>query len=168
MPVDGGIDPDLKDEAAFLYLVPNLSNEYVAPPCAVPLGWLRSVYAAQVAFANESFLDELAHAAGKDPLQYRLQMLAEDKEIAYFDTKWQTARLRGVLQLVGEKSGWDKPLPLGVFAASPPTAASEPTPLRSSKSPCTTATRTSSASWLPSIADRSSTPTFSISNCTAR
>ncbi len=114
-PIEGGIDPDLKDEAAFLYLVPNLSVEYVAPSCAVPLAWLRSVYAAQVAFANESFLDELAHASGKDPLQYRLHLLAEDKGITYFDTKWQTARLRGVLQLVAEKSGWDEPLPAGRF-----------------------------------------------------
>jgi isoquinoline 1-oxidoreductase beta subunit len=112
-PGDGGIDPDLKDEAAFLYLVPNLSVEYVAPPCAVPLGWLRSVYAAQMAFANEGFLDELAVAAGKDPLQYRLHLLAEDKEISYFDTKWRTDRLRGVLQLVAEKSGWGSPLPAG-------------------------------------------------------
>ena len=110
---DGGIDPDLKDEAAFLYLIPNLSIEYVAPPCAVPLGWLRSVYAAQMAFASESFLDELAVAAGKDPLQYRLHLLAEDREITYFDTKWRTDRLRGVLQMVGDKSGWDKPLPVG-------------------------------------------------------
>ncbi|HZD32103.1 MAG TPA: xanthine dehydrogenase family protein molybdopterin-binding subunit [Candidatus Angelobacter sp.] len=114
-PGDGGIDPDLKDEAAFLYLVPNLSVEYIAPSCAVPLAWLRSVYAAQAAFANESFLDELAHAAGKDPLEYRLHLLAEDKEITYFDTKWHTGRLRGVLQLVAEKSGWGTPLPAGSF-----------------------------------------------------
>lgn len=114
-PGEGGIDPDLKDEAAFLYPVPNLANVYIAPPCAVPLGWLRSVYAAQVAFANESFLDELAHAAKKDPLEYRLDLLKEDKEIAYFDTKWQTARLRGVLQMVAEKSGWSQPLPAGRF-----------------------------------------------------
>ncbi len=114
-PIEGGIDPDLKDEAAFLYPVPNLSNEYIAPQCAVPLGWLRSVYAAQVAFANESFIDELAHAAGKDPLEYRLRLLPEDKEITYFETKWQTARLRGVLQLAAEKSEWDKPLSAGRF-----------------------------------------------------
>jgi len=114
-PIEGGVDPDLKDEAAFLYPVPNLSNKYIAPQCAVPLGWLRSVYAAQVAFANESFIDELAHAAGKDPLEYRLRLLAEDKKISYFDTKWQTARLRGVLKLVAEKSEWDKPLPAGRF-----------------------------------------------------
>jgi len=114
-PGEGGIDPDLKDEAAFLYLVPNLSVDYISPACPVPLGWLRSVYAAQVAFANESFLDELAHAAGKDPLQYRLQLLTEDKEIAYFDTKWHTGRLKGVLNLVAEKSGWSNPLPSGRF-----------------------------------------------------
>jgi isoquinoline 1-oxidoreductase beta subunit len=112
-PGDGGIDPDLKDEAAFLYLVPNLSIEYIAPPCAVPLGWLRSVYAAQMAFANECFLDELALAAGKDPLHYRLHLLADDKEITYFDTKWRTDRLRGVLQFVAEKTGWGSPLPAG-------------------------------------------------------
>jgi isoquinoline 1-oxidoreductase beta subunit len=112
-PGDGGIDPDLKDEASFLYLIPNLSVEYVAPPCAVPLGWLRSVYAAQMAFANESFLDELAIAAGKDPLQYRLHLLAEDKEITYFDTKWRTDRLRGVLHLLAEKSNWEKPVAAG-------------------------------------------------------
>ncbi len=112
-PGEGGIDPDLKDEASFLYLIPNISIDYVAPSCAVPLGWLRSVYAAQMAFASESFLDELAIAAGKDPLQYRLHMLSEDKEISFFDTKWRSDRLRGVLQLVAEKSGWDKPLLAG-------------------------------------------------------
>ena len=112
-PGEGGIDPDLKDEASFLYPIPNLAIDYVAPACAVPLGWLRSVYAAQMAFASESFLDELALVAGKDPLEYRLHLLADDKEINYFDTKWNTARLRGVLQLVGEKSGWTQPLPAG-------------------------------------------------------
>jgi isoquinoline 1-oxidoreductase beta subunit len=114
-PGEGGIDPDLKDEAAFLYLVSNIAIEYVAPPCAVPLGWLRSVYASQMAFASECFLDELAVAAGKDPLQYRMNLLAEDKEIAYFDTKWHTGRLRGVLQLVAEKSEWGRALPAGHY-----------------------------------------------------
>jgi isoquinoline 1-oxidoreductase beta subunit len=68
-----------------------------------------------MAFASESFIDELALAAGKDPLQYRLHLLADDKEITYFDTKWNTARLRGVLQLVGEKSDWAQPLPAGRY-----------------------------------------------------
>ena len=43
----------------------------------VPLGWMRSVYALQAGFALESFIDELALAAGKDPLKYRLQLLAK-------------------------------------------------------------------------------------------
>ena len=108
LPVDNGVDPDLKDEASFLYLIPNINVDYVSPTTPVPLGWLRSVYAAQMAFASESFLDELAHAAGKDPLQYRLHLLAEDKEISFFDTKWRTDRLRAVLQLAAEKAGWEK------------------------------------------------------------
>lgn len=111
LPVDGGVDPDLKDEASFLYLIPNVNIDYVSPSTPVPMGWLRSVYAAQMAFASESFIDELAVAAGQDPLTYRLRLLAEDKEITFFDTKWRTERLRGVLKLLAEKSGWDKPLP---------------------------------------------------------
>ncbi len=111
--VDAGVDPDLKDEASFLYLIPNIKVDYVSPSTPVPLGWLRSVYAAQVAFASESFIDELAIAAGQDPLAYRLRLLDEDKEITFFDTKWRTDRLRGVLKLVAEKSGWDKPLAAG-------------------------------------------------------
>jgi isoquinoline 1-oxidoreductase beta subunit len=109
LPVDAGVDPDLKDEASFLYLIPNINVDYVSPATAVPLGWLRSVYAAQVAFASECFVDELAVASGKDPLAYRLHMLAEDKEITFFDTKWRTDRLRGVLKLAAEKAEWDKP-----------------------------------------------------------
>jgi len=81
----------------------------------VPLGWMRSVYALQAAFALESFIDELAVAAGKDPMQYRLHQLSKDQDLQYFTTTWKTARMRGVLQLAAEKSGWDKPLPAGHF-----------------------------------------------------
>jgi isoquinoline 1-oxidoreductase beta subunit len=81
----------------------------------VPLGWMRSVYALQAAFALESFIDELAVAAGKDPLQYRLHLLAKDQDLPYFTTTWHTARMRGVLQLAAEKAGWDKPLPAGHY-----------------------------------------------------
>ena len=112
-PLEAGVDPDLKDEASFLYLVPSINMDYVATPTPVPLGWMRSVYAAQMAFASESFIDELSIAAGKDPLSYRLHLLAEDKEITFFETKWRTDRLRGVLQLAAEKAEWSKALPAG-------------------------------------------------------
>ncbi len=116
-PGPNGLDPDLTDEAAFVYGVPNVSLEYVLTETVVPLGWMRSVYALQAAFASETFIDELAVAAGKDPLEYRLHMLAQnkDQDIPFFTTTWHTARMRGVLQLAADKAGWTKPLPAGRF-----------------------------------------------------
>ena len=114
-PGPNGIDPDLPDEAAFVYGLPNVLLEYVVVETVVPLGWMRSVYALQAAFASESFIDELAAAAGKDPLEYRLHMLAKDQDIPFFTTTWHTARMRGVLQLAADKAGWTKPLPAGRF-----------------------------------------------------
>jgi isoquinoline 1-oxidoreductase beta subunit len=110
-PGEGGVDPDLKDEAALIYSFPNALLEYVATETPVPLGWMRSVYALQVGFASECFIDELATAAGKDPLAYRLHLLSKDEDIKYFDATWHTARMRGVLQLAADKAGWSKPLP---------------------------------------------------------
>src|SRR5580693_7648493 len=116
-PGPNGVDPDLPDEAAFVYGVPNVSLEYVMAETPVPLGWMRSVYALQVGFASESFIDELAAAAKKDPLEYRLHMLAQnkDQDISYFTQTWHTARMRGVLQLAADKAEWTKPLPAGRF-----------------------------------------------------
>ena len=114
-PGEGGIDPDLKDEAALIYLFPNALVEYIATETPVPLGWMRSVYALQVGFASECFIDELATAAGKDPLAYRLHLLSKDEDIKYFDATWRTSRMRGVLQLAADKAGWSKPLPAGHY-----------------------------------------------------
>ena len=114
-PLLNGADPDLADEAALVYGLPNVSLEYVPSETPVPLGWMRSVYALQAAFASECFIDELAAAAGKDPLDYRLHMLAKDQDIPYFSTIWHTARMRAVLQLAAEKAEWRKPLPAGRF-----------------------------------------------------
>src|ERR1700758_2371999 len=114
-PVPNGVDPDLPDEAGPVYGIPNYLIEYVLAETPVPLGWMRSVYALQAAFALESFIDELAVAAGKDPLQYRLHLLAKDQDLPYFTTTWHTARFRAALQLAAEKSAWDKPLPAGHY-----------------------------------------------------
>jgi isoquinoline 1-oxidoreductase subunit beta len=105
-----GVDADFPDECSFLYPIPNVALEYLMTETPVPLGWMRSVYALQMAFASESFIDELAAAAGIDPLEYRLHLLAKDSEIKYFDATWRTSRLRGVLQLAAEKAEWKKPL----------------------------------------------------------
>ncbi|HZP63761.1 MAG TPA: xanthine dehydrogenase family protein molybdopterin-binding subunit [Terriglobales bacterium] len=114
-PGDGGIDPDLKDEAGLAYSLPNALLEYVDTQTPVPLGWMRSVYALQAGFASESFIDELAAAAHKDPLEYRLHLLAKDEDIKYFDTTWRTARMRGALQLAAEKASWGKSVPAGHY-----------------------------------------------------
>ena len=108
-PTEGGIDPEVKDEASFVYAFPNASIEYVMTPTPIPLGWMRSVNALQVAFAAESFMDGVAVAGGKDPLDLRLHLLSGDQNL----NGWQTARMRGVLQMAAEKAGWGKPLPQG-------------------------------------------------------
>jgi isoquinoline 1-oxidoreductase beta subunit len=115
LPTPNGVDPDLPDEAALIYSFPAATVEYVMTETPVPLGWMRSVYALQAGFASESFIDELAAAAKKDPLEYRLHLLSKDEDIKYFDTIWHTARMRGVLQLAAEKAGWGKPLPAGHY-----------------------------------------------------
>jgi len=114
-PTPNGVDPDLPDEAALIYSFPAATVEYVMTETPVPLGWMRSVYALQAGFASESFIDELAAAAKKDPLEYRLHLLSKDEDIKYFDTVWHTARMRGVLQLAAEKAGWGKPLSAGHY-----------------------------------------------------
>jgi isoquinoline 1-oxidoreductase beta subunit len=115
LPTPNGIDPDLPDEAALIYSLPSAALEYVMTETPVPLGWMRSVYALQAGFASESFIDELAAAAKKDPFDYRMHLLSKDEDIKYFDTVWHTARMRGVLQLAAEKAGWGKPLPAGHY-----------------------------------------------------
>jgi len=114
-PAPNNVDPDLPDEAGPVYGIPNYSVEYVMAETPVPLGWMRSVYALQAAFALESFIDELAVASGKDPLQYRLHLLAKDQDLPYFTTTWHTARMRGVLQFAADKASWEKPLAPGRY-----------------------------------------------------
>jgi isoquinoline 1-oxidoreductase subunit beta len=114
-PTPGGVDPDLPDEAGPVYGIPNYAIEYVLTETPVPLGWMRSVYALQAAFALESFIDELAEEAKKDPIQYRLHLLAKDQDLPYFTSTWKTSRMRGVVQLAAEKAGWGKSLPTGRY-----------------------------------------------------
>ena len=57
------------------YDIPNILVDYVMTNTNVPVGWWRSVYNSQNAFANEVFIDELAHRAGTDALEFRMNML---------------------------------------------------------------------------------------------
>lgn len=83
------------------YSVPNISVDYHNPDTGIPCSYWRSVGYSQNTFFTESFTDELAHAAGKDPVEFRRALLRKNP------------RLLGVLNLVAEKAGWGKPLPAG-------------------------------------------------------
>jgi isoquinoline 1-oxidoreductase subunit beta len=99
------------------YLVKNYKVEYLPAASAVPRAWWRSVEASVIGFVVESFMDELAHSAGVDPYQFRLQKLGPPRKVNNpLDPKatlLDTARFKGVLQLAAEKSGWGTPLPSG-------------------------------------------------------
>ena len=83
------------------YEIPNVDNRYVFAELPVPTGYWRAVTSTTLAFAHECFIDEMAHKAGKDPLDYRLAMMTKAS-----DAKRVLTKLRDV-------SNWDKPLPAG-------------------------------------------------------
>jgi isoquinoline 1-oxidoreductase beta subunit len=85
------------------YEVPNHRVELYPMETPVSIAPWRSVGNTYTAFVVESFMDELAHAAGQDPFEYRRALLKSHK------------RYLSVLELVAEKAGWGKPLPPGVF-----------------------------------------------------
>ena len=94
--------------------VPNFAIDVSVMPSGVPTGYLRAPGSNGISFAVQGFVDELAHAAGKDPLQFRLDLLAQDAAAGNGQQQgFNGARMRGVLELVREKSGWGKPVPRG-------------------------------------------------------
>jgi isoquinoline 1-oxidoreductase subunit beta len=99
-----GVDIDGVDSAIDMpYDIPNFHVEFVrAEPPAVPTGFWRGVGPNNNVFAIESFMDELAKKAGKDPVDFRRGMLGKNP------------RLLAALNLAAEKSGWGQPLPARV------------------------------------------------------
>jgi isoquinoline 1-oxidoreductase subunit beta len=102
------------------YDLPNLRVENGPAKAHVRIGWLRSVANIYHAFGIQCFTDELAHAAGRDPLDYLLDLIGEPRTINFKGVEypnygasmetypWETGRLRHVTRLVAEKSGWGK------------------------------------------------------------
>ena len=90
-------------EGNFGYTIPNLLIDHAMRNTHVPAGFWRGVNLNQNTIYVESFIDELAHATGQDPLAFRRKLMANHpKHLA-------------VLNAVANKAGWDKPAPKGVF-----------------------------------------------------
>src|SRR5439155_255575 len=83
------------------YDVPNLRIEWTNKDLGIPLGFWRSVGPSQNGFIIESFIDELAHLAGKDPYEYRRALLGK------------SPRHKAVLELAATRANWGAPLPTG-------------------------------------------------------
>jgi isoquinoline 1-oxidoreductase beta subunit len=100
--VKDGIDATSVEGAADLpYDIPNIAVDLHSPRVGVPVLWWRSVGHSHTAFVVESFLDEAAHAAGRDPFELRRALLSKHP------------RHRGALELAAGKAGWGTALPAG-------------------------------------------------------
>jgi len=99
------------------YAVSNFRLDYSPVHSAVPRAWWRSVEYSFTGFATECFVDELAHTAGRDPYEFRMNLLREDRKLPWVmwpdDPPLDTRRFRAVLQMAAERSGWGTPLPAG-------------------------------------------------------
>ena len=116
---------DLKDPVAYFqdsmwgaydipYAFPAIETSYVRVDVPYRIGPWRAVYSPPSTFARESFIDELAHAAKADPLEFRLSLLrGVDETVKAGGLTIDRGRLRQVLEVVRERSGWGTPLPAG-------------------------------------------------------
>ena len=100
--IKNGIDAASVEGAAdIIYSIPNIQVDLHTPKNEVPVQWWRSVGHSHTGFSVEAFLDEVAHAGGKDPYQLRRTLLANEP------------RMLAVLDLAAEKAHWGGPLPDG-------------------------------------------------------
>ncbi|UVM74120.1 MULTISPECIES: xanthine dehydrogenase family protein molybdopterin-binding subunit [Pseudomonas] len=108
------------------YAIPNMRLENPEAVAHTRVGWYRSVSNIPHGFAIQSFIDELAHKAGQDPLKYHLKLLGPDRKIDpnSLNDSWNygesperypidTARIRTVLETAAKAAGWGRELPKG-------------------------------------------------------
>ncbi len=88
------------------YDIPNIDVQYHPPDAGIPVSYWRSVGFSQNCFFMESFIDEMAAATKKDPVEFRRRLLSKDPK---------NARYLNVLNIAAEKGDWGKPLPAGRF-----------------------------------------------------
>jgi isoquinoline 1-oxidoreductase beta subunit len=102
------------------YDLPNIRIENGPAQAHVRIGWLRSVANIYHAFGIQCFTDELAHRANRDPVEYLLDLIGPPRTLDFTNVQypnygadyktypWETGRLRKVVEMVADKSGWTK------------------------------------------------------------
>jgi isoquinoline 1-oxidoreductase beta subunit len=93
--------------------IPDVRYEYSSVPTSIPTGAWRATLHSGNAFAVQSFVDELAHAAGRDPVESRLEMLGEPRELPYGDhggPLFDTGRMAHVIRVAAERGEWGSPV----------------------------------------------------------
>jgi isoquinoline 1-oxidoreductase beta subunit len=100
--IKNGIDTTSVEGAATIaYSIPNIAVDLSTTKTGVPVLWWRVVGSSHTAFAVETFIDEVAHAAGQDSFAFRRNLLEHEP------------RMKAVLELAAQKAGWGTPLPPG-------------------------------------------------------
>jgi isoquinoline 1-oxidoreductase beta subunit len=97
-------------------IVPNLRLEYFHNPIGIPRGSWRAPAHTANAFVIQSFIDEIAHETGRDPLQFRLELYGEERDLAYGDHGgpiFNPGRLSRLVRFVAERIGHERTLPKG-------------------------------------------------------
>lgn len=95
------------------YAIPAIAVDFAEVEAPMPLGWWRGIQIVPNVFARECFLDEVAHALGKDPLALRLQLLGDRGKVKFGRDEADIQRLKRVLELAAAKAGWGRKLPAG-------------------------------------------------------
>lgn len=96
--------------------VPNFLSEQTILETVVPMGWWRAPGSCVIAWVMHSFIDELAHAAGRDPLEFQLALLGDRDVVPGSGERpqdYNVGRMRNVLKLAADKASWGKELPRG-------------------------------------------------------
>ena len=95
------------------YAIPSIETSYVHVETPVPIGPWRAVFSPSSVFARECFVDEIAHALEKDPLQYRIELLAGPDMVTAGRLQIARPRMRRVLEELRRRSAWGQSMPKG-------------------------------------------------------
>lgn len=95
------------------YAIPAIAVDFAEVEAPTPLGWWRGIQIVPNVFARECFFDEVAHALGKDPLRFRLDLLGDRGKVKFGRDEADIRRLKKVLEVAAAKAGWDRKLPAG-------------------------------------------------------